>query len=116
VLERKPEREDERHPHCEKRLAVSQQLNVRRFVLKIDHDGRVFSQCLATVPMDYPSVVRSRELIGHEKGNSRTSQDHREGCRAVPRQAMDGSSSLMRHARAVARLCGVVLLPDGHPQ
>src|SRR2546427_726250 len=43
VLELKPEREDERHHQCEKRLAVSQQLNVGCFVLKIDNDGPVFS-------------------------------------------------------------------------
>jgi hypothetical protein len=71
---------------------------------------------LATVPMGHSSVVRSRELMGHDKGHTWTSQDHREGRRAVALKAMEGSSSIMRHSRAVSRLCGVFLLSDGHPQ
>jgi hypothetical protein len=45
---------------------------------------------LATVPRGHSSVVRSRELMGHDKGIPWPSQDHREGCRAVPLKAMEG--------------------------
>jgi hypothetical protein len=44
MLELKPDRQDERHYQFEKRLAVAKQLNVGRFVLKIDGDGPVFSR------------------------------------------------------------------------
>jgi hypothetical protein len=47
-----------------------------------------------------PSVVRSRHY-GDEKGNTWTSQDHREGRRRYHRT--EGSSSIMRHSRAVSR-------------
>jgi hypothetical protein len=43
VLELKPEREDERHHQFEKRLAVTKQLHIGCFVLKIDNDSPVFS-------------------------------------------------------------------------
>jgi hypothetical protein len=43
VLELKPDREDERHHAFEKRLAIAKQLNVGRFIPKIDGDRAVFS-------------------------------------------------------------------------
>jgi hypothetical protein len=44
VLELKSEGHDERQHQFDKCLAVAQQLNVGRFVLKIDGDGPVFSR------------------------------------------------------------------------
>jgi hypothetical protein len=46
VLELKPEGQDELQHPFDKRLAVARQLNVGRFVLKIDGDGPVFSRRL----------------------------------------------------------------------
>src|SRR5438445_3497523 len=44
---------------------------------------------LAAAPMCHPSVVRSRQLMGHDEGNTLKSQDYREGLRALPLKAME---------------------------
>jgi hypothetical protein len=44
---------------------------------------------LAAVSMCHPSVVRSRQLMGHDEGNTLKSQDNREGLSALPLKAME---------------------------
>src|SRR5215467_9001838 len=43
----------------------------------------------AAVPMCYPSVIRSQKLRRHSGGNALKSQDHCEGLRVLPRNAME---------------------------
>src|SRR5438445_6631218 len=55
---------------------------------------------LAAVPMCHPSVVRSRQLMGHDEGNTLNSQDHREGFRALPLKTMEcGNCRAFRHGK-----------------
>src|SRR5713101_3720167 len=44
---------------------------------------------LAAVPMCYPSVIRSRKLMGHDEGNTLKSQDNHEGLRALPLNSVE---------------------------
>ena len=89
VFELKAEGQDEGEDTFEKRLAIAKQLKVGRFVLKIDGDGAVFARRLAAVPMCHPQVIRSRQLMRHDGGNTLKSQDHREGLRTLPLNPME---------------------------
>jgi hypothetical protein len=64
VCELNPEGQDERQHPFDNRLAVAQQLNVGRFVLKIDGDGPVFSRrcgrCVQVSPL-YHQVSSAEE-------------------------------------------------------
>jgi hypothetical protein len=60
VRERKPEGQEERQHHCEKRLAVATALQGGRFVLNIDDDGPVvarrFGRCAPVFPVCHQVV------------------------------------------------------------
>src|SRR5262245_18895509 len=49
---------------------------------------------LATVPMCHPSVIRSRQLMRHDGGNTLKSQDNHEWLRTLPRNPMECGSAI----------------------
>jgi hypothetical protein len=51
------------------------------------------------VPMCHPSVVRFRQLMGYDEGNTLKSQDHREGLRALPLKAMECDNNYSKQAK-----------------
>jgi hypothetical protein len=55
VCQLKAEGEDERHYQGDKRLAVTKQLKVGRFILKIDGNGAVFAGLASCVSQGSPS-------------------------------------------------------------
>ena len=55
VFQLKAEGEEERQHTFEKRLAVAKQLNVGRFILKIDRDGPIFAGLTGFVSHGSPS-------------------------------------------------------------
>src|SRR5215467_5408814 len=73
----------------EKRLAIAKQLEVGRFAPEIDGDSTVFAGLAGSVAHGHPSVIRSRKLRGHNRGNALQSQDHRERLRGLPLKAME---------------------------
>ena len=85
VGELKAKRQHEGKDTLEKRLPIAKQLKVRCFMLKIDGDGTVCAclfGCFAHV--SHPQVIRSRQRMRHDGGNTRKYQDHREGLRTLP--------------------------------
>jgi hypothetical protein len=89
VCDLKAERQDEGEDTFDKRLAVTKELEVGRFVLEIDGDGAVFSSRFgrwAHVSPPSPQVSLAEETQGR---NTLKSQDNREGLRTLPRNAME---------------------------
>ena len=88
VCELKAKRQNEGEDTLEKRLPIAKQLKVRCFILKIDGDGTV---CLVSVwllcPCVSPQVIRSRQRMRHDGGNTWKYQDHHEGLRTLPRNS-----------------------------
>src|SRR5207247_7994419 len=48
---------------------------------------------LAAVPMCHPQVIKSRQWMRHDGGNTLQYQDHCEGLRALPLKAMECGNS-----------------------
>src|SRR5262245_29661511 len=81
MFQLKAEGHDEGEDAFEERLAIVQQLDVRRFTPEINGDGAVFAGPAGRVAHGYPSVIRSRKLRRYHEGNALKSQGHREGLR-----------------------------------
>jgi hypothetical protein len=89
VCELKAEGEEESEHEFNKDLAIAKQLKVGRFVSKIDSDGPVFAGPFGYCAHVSPQVIRSRQRMRHDRGNTLSYQDHREGLRALPLKAME---------------------------
>jgi hypothetical protein len=89
VCELKAEGEEESEHEFNKDLAMAKQLKVGRFVSKIDSDGPVFAGPFGYCAHVSPQVIRSRQRMRHDRGNTLSYQDNREGLRALPLKAME---------------------------
>src|SRR5262249_42267102 len=89
MCELKAEGEEESAHEFHKGLAVAQQLQVGRVVSKIDSDGAVFAGSFGSLPHVSPQVIRSRQWMRHDGGNTLQYQAHRKGLRTLPLKAME---------------------------
>jgi len=96
MFQLKAEGHDEGEDAFEERLAIVQQLDVRRFTPEINGDGAVFAGPAGRVAHGYPSVIRSRKLRRYHEGNALKSQGHREGLRGVPLKAMECGKTYLK--------------------
>src|SRR5439155_5544887 len=96
VLQWEAEGQKKGEDTCDQRLAVCQQVEVGGFVSEIDGNGAVVSRRCGCCAHVSPSVTRSRQLMGHDEGNTLPSQELCEGCRALPRKLMECRNFAMR--------------------
>jgi len=89
VEELKAEREEKREHELDKRLGVTQELKVRRLVLKIDGDGPVLACRLGGLCHLSPPLRWSLALIRHHGGNVLKYQEYCEECRVLPLNSME---------------------------
>src|SRR5262245_34457251 len=84
VCELKAEGQEEGENEFDKGLAITKQLKVGRFVLKIDGDSAIVSRRFGRCVHVSPQVVRFRKRMRHDGSNTLRSQDHREELKALP--------------------------------
>jgi hypothetical protein len=84
VEELKAEREEKREHELDKRLGVTQELKVRRLVLKIDGDGPVLACRLGCLCHLSPPLRWSLALMRHHGGNVLKYQEYCEERRVLP--------------------------------
>src|SRR5215475_10622602 len=89
VEELKAEREEKREHELDKRLGVTQELKVRRLVLKIDGDGPVLACRLGGLSHLSPPLRWSLALMRHHGGNVLKYQEYCEKRRVLPLNPME---------------------------
>jgi len=75
VCELKAEGHDEGEDTFEERLAIAKELEVRRFVLKIDGDGPVVASLAGCSSHGHPQVRWSMQLMTKGEGNASLFQE-----------------------------------------
>src|SRR5262245_43859237 len=117
VFQLKAERHDKGEDTFEERLAIVQQLKIRRFVLKIDSNRAVFAGLAGCVAHGHPSGIRSRKLKRHDRGNALPSQDYCEGLRGLPLKAMECEKSVTEiYVQFKLRMVCFCTLAQGTPR
>src|SRR2546425_8747790 len=89
----KAEREEKREHELDKRLGVTQELKVRRLVLKIDGDGPVLACRLGCLVHLSPPLRWSLALMRHHGGNVLKYQEYCEERRVLPLNPMESGIS-----------------------
>src|SRR5439155_25992600 len=89
VEELKAESEEKRAHELDKRLGVTQELKVRRLVLKIDGDGPVVACRLGCLSHLSPPLRWSLALMRHHGGNLLKYQEYCEERRVLPLNSME---------------------------
>src|SRR5215510_2312253 len=89
MCELKAEGQDEGEDTFDKRFAVTKELKIDRFVPKIDGDGPVFVSPFGCLSHVLPSVLRSRKLRRHHRGNALKSQAYCEELRVPPLNSVE---------------------------
>ena len=89
VEELKAESEEKRAHELDKRLGVTQELKVRRLVLKIDGDGAVVACRLGCLSHLSPPWRWSLALMRHQGGNVLKYQEYCEERRVLPLNSME---------------------------
>ena len=89
VEELKAESEEKRAHELDKRLGVTQELKVRRLVLKIDGDGPVVACRLGCLSHLSPPLRWSLALMRHHGGNMLKYQEYCEERRVLPLNSME---------------------------
>src|SRR6266478_5470836 len=92
VEELKAEREEKREHELDKRLGVTQELKVRRLVLKIDSDGPVLACRLGCLSHLSPPLRWSLALMRHHGGNVLKYQEYCEECGVLPLNSMESGN------------------------
>jgi len=89
VCELQAEREEKREHALDKCPGVTEELKVRRLVLKIDSDGPVLACRLSCLSHLSPPWRWSLALIRHHGGNVLKYQEYCEECRVLPLNSME---------------------------
>src|SRR5215471_16975083 len=89
VLQLKAEGQDEGEDTFEERLAIVQQLEIGRFILKIDSDRTVLPGPFGSLPHVSLQRRRSWKLKAHNGGNTLKLQASRDGLRRLPRNRLE---------------------------
>jgi len=89
VEELKAEDEEKREHELDKCPGVTEELKVRRLVLKIDSDGPVLACRLSCLSHLSPPWRWSLALIRHHGGNVLKYQEYCEECRVLPLNSME---------------------------
>ena len=93
VFQLKAQSQEEGEHELEERLAIVKQLKVRRFMLKIDGDGPVFSCRLGGLAHLSPPLRWSLALMRHHGGNVLKYQEYCEERRVLPLNPMESANS-----------------------
>src|SRR5713101_572917 len=91
VEELKAEREEKREHELDKCLGVTEELQVRRLVLKIDGDGPVVACRLGCLSHLSPPLRWSLALMRHHGGNVLKYQEYCEERRVLPLNPMESA-------------------------
>jgi len=89
VCELKADGQNEGKHTFNKGLAIAKQLNVGRFILKINRDSRFSRVCRVLFRMGHPEVRWLWQLMTQDEGKAKQFQGDREGAVAPPLNSVE---------------------------